>query len=47
MEYLNESTNNVEKVKNKIQKDGIIEIGCVYCIAIYPSGKKVWKIYNQ
>lgn len=41
MEYLNESTNNVEKVKNKIQKDGIIEIGCVYCIAIYPRTKSM------
>ena len=41
MEYLNESINNVEKVKNKIQKDGIIEIGCVYCIAIYPRTKSM------
>ena len=41
MEYLSESTNNVEKVKNKIQKEGIIEIGCVYCVAIYPRTKSM------
>ena len=41
MEYLNETKNNREKLEKLIEINGIIEVGCVNCVAIYPRIKSM------